>query len=264
MKIACMMHNFKTTPLEEVCGIIAELGYDTVEACALKEEYFPKATYKYVDIDARPEKQMKAIEKAGLSCPALSVHCEMIKDAESVPYLKKAARWAKDAGVPIIITGEGWKPESMAMETAFDRARSAIMEVLDECAKLGVHFAMEPHGTFTLKPEGLKQLMALSPSPYYFINYDVGNLSGGCGLPNAKLLPQFLARVEWVHIKDYAKKDDGKRQTVDIGAGDVDIAAAVKILKDAGYGGVMAVEILGHSDPVGSSGRALGYLRGLI
>ena len=167
----------------------------------------------------------------------------------------------------------------MSMEAAFDRARSSIMEVLEECAKLGVHLAMEPHGTFSTNPEGLKRLMAVSPSPYYFINYDVGNLSGGCGLPNAQLLPQFLARVGWVHIKDYARKAAGRTTgtggtptsprgfaspTVDIGTGDVDIAAAVKILKDAGYGAAISAEILGHADPVGASGRALRYLKGLI
>lgn len=259
MKIACMMHNFKSTPLEQVCKTIADLGYDTVEACALKN------SYKYVDLDSAPEPQMRVIERAGLSCPALGVHCEMIKDPEAVAYLKGAARWARDAGIPIIITGEGWKPESMPTEEAFDRTRAAVLEVLEECARRGVHFAMEPHGTFSLAPEGLKRLMSLSPSPYYFINYDVGNLSGFSGMPNAKLLPQFIARVGWVHIKDFMRKPDGKpKQTVDIGTGEVDIASSVAILKSAGYGGVLSVEILGHEDPVGSSRRALAYLRGLL
>jgi len=259
MKFACMMHNFKSMPLEEVCGTIAELGYDTVEACALKY------SYPHVNLDAAPGPQMQVIEKAGLDCPALSVHCEMITDPEAAAYLKKAARWAADAGVSTIISGEGWKSDSMSTKEAFECAKAAILEVVDECAKLRVHFAMEPHGTFSMTPDGLKRLMSLSPSSYYFINYDVGNLSGGCNMTNAELLPQFIARVGWVHIKDYVGRLDGKSKVkVDIGAGDVDIEESVSILKRSGYGGVLSVEILGHDDPVGSSRRALDYLKGLV
>ena len=259
VKVACMMHNFKSTPLDEVCCTIAELGYDTVEACALKNGY------RYVDLDAAPEPQMRVIERAGLECPGLSVHCEMVSDPEAVSYLKKAARWARDAGISTIISGEGWKPESMSMEQAFDQTRVAVLEVVEECAKVGVHFAMEPHGTFSLTPEGLKRLMSLSSSLYYFVNYDVGNLSGACGISNAQLLPQFIARVGWVHIKDFVRKEDGKsKSTVDIGTGEVDIEVSVAMLKEAGYAGVLAAELLGRSDPVESSRAALEYLRKVV
>ncbi len=259
MKIACMMHNFKSTPLEKVCGTIAELGYEMVEACALKNGY------PYVDLDAAAEPQMRVIEGAGLACPALSAHCEMIKDPEAAGYLKKAAHWARDAGVPVIMSGEGWKSEAVSMEEAFDHAQAAILEVVEECAKVGVHFAMEPHGTFSLSPDGLKRIMSVSSSPYYFLNYDVGNLSGACGIDNAELLPQFIGRVGWVHIKDFIREGGGKpKQRADIGTGDINIKDSVAILKKAGYAGVLSVEILGHSDPVGSSGRALKYLEKLV
>ncbi len=259
MQIGCMMHNFKSMPLEEVCGTIAELGYDTVEACALK------GGYPYVDLDLPPEPQMRIIESAGLKCPGISVHCEMIADPEAVAYLKKAARWAADAGISTIISGEGWKPDAMPMEEAFERGKASVLEVVQECAKVGVHFAMEPHGTFSLTPDGLKRLMDVSASPYYFINYDVGNLSGACNVCNAELLPRFIARVGWVHIKDFVREGDGKsRAKVDIGSGDVDIEDSISILKSSGYAGVVSAEILGHGDPVGSSRRALAYLERLV
>jgi len=258
MQIACMMHNFGEVPLAEVCRLIAGMGYDGVEACALK------GGYKYVDLDASPGPQMRVIADAGLSCRGLSVHCEMLKDPEAVAYLKKAARWAKDAGIPTIVTGEGWKAESLSVEEAFERAREAVLEVVEECAKCGVHFAMEPHGTFSLDPDGLARLMSVSSSPYYVVNYDVGNLAGHSGVRNADLLPRFIARVGWVHIKDSARGSDGRRRTVDIGAGNMDIAWCVEFLRKSGYAGVIAAEILGHDDAVGSSRRAQEYLRGLV
>jgi inosose dehydratase len=258
MRIGCMMHNFPQASLEEVCRTIKEIGAEAIEACALK------GGYPYVDLDGDPVEQRKVIDSYGLEVSGLSVHCEMIKDPDSVPYLKKAIRWAASASIPCLITGEGWKSEGMDEETAFEIAQRRILEVLKEAERFKVAFAMEPHGTFSLTIEGLKRLMGISQSEYYIINFDVGNIMRFPEEDSAQLLREVVGRVGHVHIKDKRFLEGGGAKTVPIGTGDVNIAGCVEVLKEAGYTGVLSVEVLGVPDPLEESRMGIEYLKRLI
>ncbi|HIE09921.1 MAG TPA: hypothetical protein EYP65_08755, partial [Armatimonadetes bacterium] len=123
-----------------------------------------------------------------------------------------------------------------------------------------VYLAIEPHGTFSLTPDGLLRIMSLSDSPWLGINYDTANVHRatyvetregayqwevvGEKQDEVETLKKVVHKVVHVHVKDVVDA-----RCVPLGEGEVDIAGCIRVLKEAGYEGALSVETEGEHSP---------------
>ena len=254
MKIGCGTVTFRKDSLKEALEKIKRAGYNYVE---------PQATAPFcphIDVDKdNPSVFRKLIGEYGFKgATALwSTHGAIIPDEKSVEYGKKCIRWAKEAGIPVVNIGDGFKPEKMNENEAWKILKERLLEILEIAQEYQIYLAIEPHGTFSLTASGLKRMMSLSDSKWLAINYDTANIhraayvesKGGSYAWKAtgkkedevKVLSEVVGWVKHVHVKDIIDED-----CVALGKGEVDIKGCLKVLRDNGYNGVLSLETEGE------------------
>lgn len=256
MEIGCGTVCFRKYPLEEALRIIKRSGYEYVETQATAP-FCP-----HIDVDKDdPGNFRKLIKDFGFrGVTALwSTHGAIIPDPLSVEYGRKCIEWAKMANIPVVNMGDGFKPEEMSEENAFKILRERVLQILKTATENRIYLAIEPHGTFSLTPEGLKNIMSISNSKWLGINYDTANIhratyvetkdgtyawkTVGKEQDEVATLREVIKRVVHVHVKDVKGSS-----SVTLGTGEVNIKGCLAILKEAGYTGAISLESEGEED----------------
>lgn len=254
MKIGCGTVTFRKYSLKEALEKIKRAGYDYVE---------PQATAPFcphIDVDKDdPSAFKKMVKEYGFKgATALwSTHGAIIPDEKSVEYGKKCIRWAKEAGIPVVNIGDGFKPETVDEDEAWRILKKRLLEILEVAQKCQIYLAVEPHGTFSLTANGLKKIMSLSDSKWLAINYDTANIHraayveskgesyawkvSGKKEDEVKVLSEVVGWIKHVHVKDIIGEN-----CVALGKGEVDIKGCLKVLRDNGYDGVLSLETEGE------------------
>ena len=259
MKIGCGTVNFRKLSLEDALRRIQIAGYEYVELQAT-HPFCP-----HVDVDKdNPEKINKLIKDYGFKAVTAlwSTHGSIIPDDLSVEYVSKCIRWAKKAGIPVINAGDGFKPENMSDEEAWDLLRYRILKILKVAEENEIYLAIEPHGTFSLTSYGLQKIIGISDSKWLGINYDTANIhnstyietkngeyvqkSLGKSQDEVETLKKILYRVVHVHVKDVIGT-----KCVSLGSGEVNIKGCIDVFKKANYTGAISLETEGEADPEG-------------
>ncbi|NQT52577.1 TIM barrel protein [bacterium] len=256
MQVGCGTVTFRKRPLKEAMERIRRAGYEYVEPQAIPR-WCP-----HIDLwKDDPHKFRQLVREFGFKgVSALwSPHGAIIPDAKSVYGITQAIRWAKEAGIPVVNTGDGRKPDGMSEGDALKLLRDRLAQILEVAEKCQVYLAIEPHGTFSLTADGLKKIMALSDSKWLGINYDtanvhratyVGKVAGayswtpyGRRQDEVATLKAVVARVVHVHVKDVIGA-----KCVALGQGKVNIIGCLQVLKQHGYTGVLSLETEGAFD----------------
>jgi len=256
MEIGCGTVCFRKYPLEEALRIIKRSGYEYVETQATAP-FCP-----HIDVDKDdPGNFRKLIKDFGFrGVTALwSTHGAIIPDPLSVEYGRKCIEWAKMANIPVVNMGDGFKPEEMSEENAFKILRERVLQILKTATENRIYLAIEPHGTFSLTPEGLRNIMSISNSKWLGINYDTANIhratyvetkdgtyawkTVGKEQDEVATLREVIKRVVHVHVKDVKGSS-----SVTLGTGEVNIKGCLAILKEAGYEGAISLESEGEED----------------
>jgi sugar phosphate isomerase/epimerase len=155
--------------------------------------------------------------------------------------------------------GDGFKPEEMSEENAFMILRERLLQLLKTARKYRIYLAIEPHGTFSLTPEGLRKIMSISNSQWLGINYDTANIhratyvetkdgtyawkTVGKEQDEVATLREVIKRVVHVHVKDVKGSS-----SVILGTGEVNIQGCLALLKEANYEGAISLESEGEED----------------
>lgn len=184
----------------------------------------------------------------------------IIPDDLSVEYIIKCIKWAKRANIPVINAGDGFKPDNMSNEEAWDLLRDRILKILKIAEEDEIYLAIEPHGTFSLTSYGLQRIMEISDSKWLGINYDTANIhnstyietkngeytqkSLGKSQDEVETLKKISDRVVHVHVKDVIGTE-----CVSLGSGEVNIKGCIDVLKKANYTGAVSLETEGEADP---------------
>jgi len=256
MEIGCGTVCFRKYPLEEALRIIKRSGYEYVETQATAP-FCP-----HIDVDKDdPGNFRKLIMDFGFrGVTALwSTHGAIIPDPLSVEYGSKCIEWAKGANIPVVNMGDGFKPEEMSEENAFMILRERLLQLLKTARKYRIYLAIEPHGTFSLTPEGLRKIMSISDSQWLGINYDTANIhratyvetkdgtyawkTVGKEQDEVATLREVIKRVVHVHVKDVKGSS-----SVILGTGEVNIQGCLALLKEANYEGAISLESEGEED----------------
>jgi inosose dehydratase len=168
------------------------------------------------------------------------------------------------------LSDEGWK--------IYTEGVNRIARTVKE--KTGLRCVYHHHcGTWIETPEETEKLLALTDSTYVGLCFDTGHYRFGGGDP-VEGLRKHAARVWHIHFKDHDPKIHAKVMAenwnyvkaigngiyCELGKGDVDFPAVLKILNEMKYDGWIVVEqdvLPGMGEPKESARRSREYLRKL-
>jgi len=229
----------------------ADLGYEYVEPMVhWGRELLSEARYFHsVSMLDDPYRIKDCVEKHGLKLSAFSSHSQASKPEIAVEYLKQAARFAKEAGAPIINTHEGHKQPWTTAEEDFVLIRYSLMEALKVCERRGIKIGFEMHQTYSLDPDLYDKCLNIVDSPNLGANYDTGNAHLG-GQDAVEWFDRVKHKVIHVHAKDISiEQSDAERGKVmgtavgcACGDGVVDYPAIFEICRDLPQDIVFSVE----------------------
>ncbi|MDR2391885.1 MAG: sugar phosphate isomerase/epimerase [Planctomycetota bacterium] len=259
MKIACVSVLFRKYSFQKCLDILSGLGYEYVETEAMS----PFCPHVNIDADD-PIRFAKLVKESGIrQVTALwMAHGRIIAEPASVETAVRSLEWCAAAGIPILHTGDGMKPDGMSGADAFSLLRERLFPMIEAAERTGVILALEPHGTFSLTGDGLRRIAGISTSPFFGINYDAANIfrstyvenvqgssfsygktaaSGAKREDELEVLEKIADRVVNYHAKDVK---DG--ECCALGDGSVKNDACIRLLKLHGYDRVLSVETDGN------------------
>jgi len=147
--------------------------------------------------------------------------------------------------------GKEERADDDARRAGRQRVLDGLGEVVREAERLGVVLALENHGGLPCLAEEQVEVIETISSPNLRATVDVGNYMM-CG-QEAEVGTAIAAKhAAYVHLKDYAKVPNSALpwgwdiETATVGAGDVDLVACLRALRDAGYDGFVALEYEGR------------------
>ena len=254
MKIGCNTVDFRKHSLEKALQWIVEAGYEYVEVEANMSWCDHADPYR--DDPIKFKEKIASFGFKGIS--GLGSHRELITDDQGAKDLEHALPWSKAAGIPVVLTGEGRLPEGMSVEEALKVLKGRLERLTAVAEKNHVYLAMEPHGSISLKPGGLSKILSLVKSSWLGVNFDTANPYRGTYVgtthkgfewklaekPQANevaVLTPIAHLVKHVHIKDVVGKE-----AVALGKGDVNLMGCLKLMKKAGFDGVLSYETEGN------------------
>ena len=146
MKIALDPYMFRTTPLTELPGLVAELGYEHIELSP-REDFIP--FFKHPRVDAATIKAFRrSLKAAGVEVSSLlplfrwSGPDEDEREA-AVRYWKRSIEIAVDLGVTVMNSEFNGRPEQASLsEAMFWRSMDELLPIFE---REGIGLRLEPH-----------------------------------------------------------------------------------------------------------------------
>lgn len=223
-------------------------------ATELTGYYFPKEISSEYLLSVREQ-----THRLGLSISATAIgndFCLAEGDARQL-QLAECRAWIDYAaimGAPAIRIFAGKVPKDDTEDAAIDRCAAGINECLKYAATRGVFLALENHGGITATSEQMFRIIErIDASPWFGVNFDSGNFQTDDPYSDlVKIAPYAVNAQIKVSILPGGKKQPA------------DLDRIVKILKDAGYRGFVALEYEESESPFEAIPRILDRLRPLL
>ena len=125
MKIGCNTVAFRRYDLDFALDRIASAGYEYVEVEA-NLKWCPHADPWKDD----PVKFRDKVRSFGFKeVSAIGAHRELITSEQGAKDIKRALAWAREAEIPLVLTGEGRVPEDMSQEVALGVLKERLKEL---------------------------------------------------------------------------------------------------------------------------------------
>jgi sugar phosphate isomerase/epimerase len=159
--------------------------------------------------------------------------------------------YAAIMGAPAIRIFAGKVPQGDTEDAAIERCVAGINECLKYAATKGVFLALENHGGITATPEQMMKIISkVDSSPWFGVNFDSGNFQTEDPYADLAKIAPYAVNAQ---IKA-AIAPGGKKQPADF-------ARIVRILKEAGYRGFVALEFEEAESPFEAIPKLLDQLR---
>lgn len=207
------------------------------------------------------ERIRRAVKNNGLEISGLSMsndfnQADPGKFREQVEGVTKWLPVAADLRVPASRIFGGHLPKEQradddARRAGRQRVLDGLGEVVREAERLGVVLALENHGGLPCLAEEQVEIIETIDSPNLRATVDVGNFMM-CGQEGDVGTAIAAKHAAYVHLKDFTKLPTSALpwgwdiECATVGAGDVDLVACLRALRDAGYDGFVALEYEGQ------------------
>lgn len=255
----------------QICDLAKNMGFDAIEFIDLKLEVQPAE-----NLSALAGQIREYCRKIGLPIAAYTVGADFLNNPNAVQDIKAQVDLAVLLGAPVMRHDAFWSmPQGMTWRQAVETIAPLIREVTEYAAQRGVRTCTENHGLILQDAERVETLIRTVNHPNYGWLVDMGNFL--CADDNPlRAVPIAAPYAFHAHVKDfvfksYADDDPGAgwihtrngnyiRGTI-AGHGVVPIRKCLRILKEAGYAGVVSYEFEGMEENLPALEKALAFIR---
>ena len=235
--------------LEQFLDTAVEIGLDGVE---LTSYYFPEETPDYLHYIKR-EVFVRGLEVSGTAVGGNFSNAEEADRRKQIEHVEDWLAKSEMLGSPVMRVFAGGAPEGGDPEVAAQWIRDGLAECAETAAAHGVVLGLETHGGLTADAEGTLSLVEpFADNPWVGVNLDFGNLTGDIYGQYAALAPHTVT----THAKVTVRQGDQREA--------VDYRRVVRIMREAGFRGWLAIEYEEPDDPCVGVPRFAAYLRGCI
>lgn len=262
-------NGFANHRLRDALSVIAELGYEGVALTLDHDHLDPFAG----DLARRTAEVGALFDRLGLAVVIETgarylldpwrKHAPTLLDddpALRLDFLRRAVRIGADLGAEAVSFWSGVSPAG-APADAWDRLVRGCAEVVDVAAAAGVTLGFEPEpGMLVSDIADWRRLRAdLGEPPGFGITLDIGHCRCLEPLPVPECVAAVAEHLVNVQIDDMRR---GVHEHLEFGAGEIDFPPVLRALSDAGYRGLVAVELPRHSHAAPSvAARSIQFLR---
>ncbi len=261
-----LLHNGSISILD-LPAKVKTMGFDAIEFSSLP---VPEGE----TFESFAPKVREACEKAGIPVSSYTIGADFLNGSNGdlnaeIEKTKQEVRIAHILGAPTMRhdASRGFPPEKRGARS-FDAALPRLVEgcraVTEFAAGLGVRTMVENHGFFCQDSDRVEKLVAGVDHPNFGVLIDIGNfLCADEDPPSA--VGRLIVSAFHVHAKDFHMKPGSAphpgtgwfqsrggnylRGAI-IGHGEVPILHCLRIMKNAGYDGVLSIEFEGIEDPL--------------
>ncbi|MCZ7436032.1 sugar phosphate isomerase/epimerase [Micromonospora sp. WMMC241] len=176
-----------------------------------------------------------------------------------IEFLRRAVRIGADLGAEAVSFWAGVRPPEVPPRVAWERLVDGCATVCAEAAGVPLGFEPEP-GMLVEDIAGWRRLRAaLGEPPGFGITLDIGHCRCLEPLPVPDCVTAVAEHLVNVQIDDMRR---GAHEHLEFGAGEIDFPPVLVALADAGYPGLVAVELPRHSHAAPTvAARSLDFLR---
>ncbi|MFC0504032.1 sugar phosphate isomerase/epimerase family protein [Micromonospora costi] len=178
-----------------------------------------------------------------------------------VEFLRRAVRVGADLGAEAVSFWAGVRPGTVPPRAAWDRLVAGCATVVDAADRAGVRLGFEPEpGMLVEDIAGWRKLRtALDDPPCFGITLDIGHCRCLESLSVSGCVHDVGEHLVNVQIDDMRR---GVHEHLEFGEGEIDFPPVLRALTDAGYRGLVAVELPRHSHAAPAvAARSLEFLR---
>ncbi|MEH1102106.1 sugar phosphate isomerase/epimerase family protein [Micromonospora sp. CPCC 205561] len=178
-----------------------------------------------------------------------------------VEFLRRAVRIGADLGAEAVSFWAGVRPDAVGPAVAWDRLVAGCAAVVDAAEAAGTPLGFEPEpGMLVEDIAGWRRLRGALGEPTLFgITLDIGHCRCLEPLPVPECVREVAPHLVNVQIDDMRR---GVHEHLEFGTGEIDFPPVLRALTDAGYRGLVAVELPRHSHAAPAvAARSLEFLR---
>ncbi|MEU5790812.1 sugar phosphate isomerase/epimerase family protein [Micromonospora purpureochromogenes] len=263
-------NGFANHRLDDALAVIAELGYQGV-ALTLDHDHLdpfaPRLARRVDEVAHRLDSLgLAVVVETGaryLLDPWHKHAPTLLHDepARRIDFLTRAVRIGADLGAEAVSCWAGVRPDGVPPAVAWDRLVAGCATVLDAADRAGVTLGFEPEpGMLVEDIAGWWRLrQALGDPARFGITLDIGHCRCLEPYPVPECVHQVAAYLVNVQIDDMRR---GVHEHLEFGAGEIDFPPVLRALTDAGYRGLVAVELPRHSHAAPTvAARSIDFLR---
>jgi len=206
-----------------------------------------------IEYEERPDELRQLLGELGLQLVAVYSGANFIFDEileEELWRIRRAAVLAAELDAEQLVVGGGAKRSTGTSDEDYSRLAGALDRVAAIAEEHGLRASYHPHlSTIVETPEQLERVMSRSRIDFC---PDTAHLAGAGGDP-AELVRRYADRISYVHVKDLTTNP---LAFLPLGEGELDLAAVLAALAEAGYDGWITVELDAFDGAPGDAARA--------
>lgn len=247
MKITFTTLGCPAWDLDTICRRGGEYGFDGVDFRGIGDQ---------IDVTVLPEfttglaATRAKLTDAGLTVSAISSSiriCDADHLEDNLEEAKRTIPIARELGAPVIRTFGGGDPEACTRDELVAAAKRTMAAILELDGAADLSWSLETHDHWIASAD-CRMLLDAIPDSQFGILWDMGHTTRVTDETPAQTLDALGDRIDYLHVKDAVHDPshpnamgDGWRY-VTPGTGQLPLAEAIRLLRDRGYDGWMALE----------------------